>query len=474
MISVDDSEHGLLSHQYQPGESDIRLQLDDRTRPETSHQSKVGGHNQSQSQLHYTRMSGSPWQAVVWDAAQAKLLVASPETLNSADGGYQSSKQRRRLYNAIALNQWSQHSFDKASNSFFTPPEYSAIGCEIEDERCYGVMNYVRLTMPANITVGDTARFVARAGGNSACEAEYFFSFQNYHATNTSGVFDVPVTSAGSFTAVVTAECCSYMKFVTKPVSVASAPGECPKSMDGFSNACGCTTDEPATTFTPSLASVSRQTATEPLGECVAGRVDSANVNIDIDVRCDGGKYRAVLKTLTGKYEFQAGLLPGQQEVTGVESKGNTTKANSYDQIIELQALGFCPGAWYMKQAIVRHEQVHERHLEPSLENIASLIETSIERLTVDATAGKTKLQAIAEIKKLSGYSKVESDATVVWDDEYSTAIRFDHTNGSTAAAEHQVVKPMAESICAYAKMHNWDSHTACQSTTQVFDSQGK
>ncbi|MFT4926335.1 MAG: hypothetical protein ACI8WB_002433, partial [Phenylobacterium sp.] len=145
------------------------MQLDDRTRPESGHQSKVGGHNQSQSQLHYARMSGSPWQAVVWDADQAKLLIASPETLNSADAGYQSSKQRRRLYNAIAVNQWSQQSFDKASNSFFTPPEYSAIGCEIEEERCYGVMNYVTLTMSDNITVGDTVRFVARASGNRSC-----------------------------------------------------------------------------------------------------------------------------------------------------------------------------------------------------------------------------------------------------------------------------------------------------------------
>jgi YD repeat-containing protein len=52
LVSVDDSEQDLLSHEYQPGDADIRLQLDDRTRPENSHQSKIGGHNQSQSQLH--------------------------------------------------------------------------------------------------------------------------------------------------------------------------------------------------------------------------------------------------------------------------------------------------------------------------------------------------------------------------------------------------------------------------------------
>jgi hypothetical protein len=99
-----------------------------------------------------------------------------------------------------------------------------AIGCEIEEERCYGVMNYVTLTMSDNITVGDTVRFVARASGNRSCAAVYYFAFQNFYATNTTGVFDVPVTSAGTFNAVASAECCSYMKLVSKPVSVASGP----------------------------------------------------------------------------------------------------------------------------------------------------------------------------------------------------------------------------------------------------------
>ncbi len=124
-----DSDYGQTHYDYQKGESDIRLQLDDRTRPTQSIQSNISSHDQNQAAFLYARLNGSPWQAVVWNESLGKFLLPSPQQLNAPDAGYQSSKQRRRLYDAIALTQTKQYDFDKASNSFFLPPEYQSANC---------------------------------------------------------------------------------------------------------------------------------------------------------------------------------------------------------------------------------------------------------------------------------------------------------------------------------------------------------
>ncbi|MFT4926230.1 MAG: YD repeat-containing protein [Phenylobacterium sp.] len=222
---INDSETGQSSYQYQPDEIDIRRQLDDRTRTITGHQSRISSHNQSQSALHYARLNGSPWQAVVWHEALSRFLVPSPQQLHVPNIADQSSQQRRRLYDVLANSKASQHRFDKVSNSFFRPPEYLYSGCELEEEPCYGILSYVLLHAPTGATVGQTLRFTAKAGVNRSCAPEYNFAFQNYYTTNTTGVFDVPLTSSGTSNAVVTATCCDSIKWFTMAVDV--GPSDC-------------------------------------------------------------------------------------------------------------------------------------------------------------------------------------------------------------------------------------------------------
>jgi YD repeat-containing protein len=63
LTGVSDSNKGQANYVYQADEEDIRLPFDDRTKGATSVHSKVTSHNQTQAQLQYASVSGSPWQA---------------------------------------------------------------------------------------------------------------------------------------------------------------------------------------------------------------------------------------------------------------------------------------------------------------------------------------------------------------------------------------------------------------------------
>lgn len=196
-----DSISGPFDYDYQPSEVDIRVQLDDRTRQINSLQSKATGSNQNQSQLLYARMIGSPWQAVVWRESLGKFLVPSPASLNAPDVGYQSAKQRRRLYNAIAQTQTEQYEFDKASNSFFLPPEYQSANCHY-----FCTISQWTLQTPLTARVGEQLTFSSvilqhqcmmfyymdTEGATSVLSTDGAFS----HSFNTPGLKKVSVRAA--------------------------------------------------------------------------------------------------------------------------------------------------------------------------------------------------------------------------------------------------------------------------------------
>ncbi|MCJ8272339.1 MAG: DUF6531 domain-containing protein, partial [Psychrosphaera sp.] len=215
LIGVDDSKKGQFNYTYQKGEEDIRLQLDNRTKGATSQQTQITGNNQTQAQLHYARVTGSPWQSIIWSETLDKLLVPMPNEINSPDAGYQSAKQRRRLRDAKSTIKRQQLDHDKPSNSQFTPNEYNIVNCDIvgddgetggvnQDCYLYGVL----LDDPSTIKVGVPYTFSALAIGGYLCEPRYSFAIDGVVRGHTnSGYFTHTFTQSGEHTVQVNAEC---------------------------------------------------------------------------------------------------------------------------------------------------------------------------------------------------------------------------------------------------------------------------
>ncbi len=220
LIGVTDHEKGQLNYTYQKDEPDIRLQLDDRTKGAKSQQTQVTGHNQTQTQLHYARVSGSPWQSVVWNEALNRLLVPSLDQITAPDDGYQSAKQRRRLRDAKSTIKHQQRAYDKPSNAQFRPAEYSFSNCtsdaggpgDLNDSGGSGSDCYlygVILDAASTITAGSPYTFSAYSVADDKCTTtNYSFSIDNVAmGQNTSGYFPYTFTQPGAHSVQVSAEC---------------------------------------------------------------------------------------------------------------------------------------------------------------------------------------------------------------------------------------------------------------------------
>ena len=221
LTDINDSINGQSHYDYQKGEADIRLQLDDRTRPVQSIQHQISSHDQTQTAFLYARLNGSPWQAVIWNEPLGKLLLPSPHMLNSPDAGYQSGKQRRRLYNAISVHQADQYAFDKASNSFFLPPEYQSANCY------YGCKASLwSLQAPTQVKVGQSVSIVANVTQRN-CLMFYYLDVEGASTLSTTGYFNHTFTSAGSKSISVRSACqmCPLIgQQVTQTIEVATEP----------------------------------------------------------------------------------------------------------------------------------------------------------------------------------------------------------------------------------------------------------
>ncbi len=214
LTNVNDSQTGQVNYAYQKGEEGIRLQLDDRTKGERSNRAQVTAHNQTQAQLQYARMTGSPWQSVIWHDALNKFLVPLPGEINAPDTGFQSTKQRRRLRDAKSTIKHQQLEHDKPSNSQFTPSEYSLVNCSLGDDGEAGGVNQdcylhgVILDDASTITVGIPYVFSAFAVAGSECEPTYSFVVDGVNVgLSDSGYFTHTFTQSGSHSVQSNAQC---------------------------------------------------------------------------------------------------------------------------------------------------------------------------------------------------------------------------------------------------------------------------
>jgi len=223
----------------------------------------------------------------------------------------------------------------------------------------------------------------------------------------------------------------------------------------------GCTPGPPVP-FPPGSASLNGPVAGSiPLDPCAWGLTFPEAVRVTISARCDGTNWFAVLTQLTGDFSEQVRLLPAEQEVTG--PGGNTTQPNFCDQATELNALGFCPGAWYMIAAVQAHEDVHLTRFLPALVAQAPAIEITITTLSVPDAPGKTAATAATEIAALPAFPAALAQAQQTWLDEILIRVGNDHDPGGPCErAEHGVVDPMVGRICTHAKTNIWGPCPIC------------
>ncbi len=193
LTKVTDSEKGTSEYTYQPGEADIRRQLDDRTAGTQSNQRKASATLQALNNTSYTRPGGTPWPVLTLDSNLAVMDL--PTNIGLVDPGaiQQSANQRRRLYNATAFDDITQRRFDKASNSFFLPAEYAAVNCALG---CF--LGSITLNIPSTVNAGSSFTIVAAASNiGPTCEAITYDWYIN-------GAY-VPGGANGTLTTILTA-----------------------------------------------------------------------------------------------------------------------------------------------------------------------------------------------------------------------------------------------------------------------------
>lgn len=226
LTAVLNSVFGESSYQYAETEADIRKQLDERTSGNLADYRRASNTLGQLSQMHYSRSHGTPWITLAWNPELSIMDIPSEMGMVSSSAVREAADQRRRLYNVLATDPQLQRSFDKASNSYFLPPEYASANC------VFGIVGPVSLSAPSTAYVGTTIQVTASVLWVSPnCGAPYYYFTANgqYIGDGIAGFsFDilVDILTTGTLEIVVQVICSlvdSYTKFATKFVTKLSA-----------------------------------------------------------------------------------------------------------------------------------------------------------------------------------------------------------------------------------------------------------
>ena len=233
---IDGNQH--LNYHYQKGESDIRIQQDERTFISRLSKGK-SSHNNTNINHAYTRTVGTPHRFVYFDPYLNQFKLPSFEQILATDINHDAS-QRRRLYNAVAKQKTKQRDFDKPSNSIFIPPIYTAIHCELDF--CWELIE-VSLDGPTSAIVGQPVSFTATPvignmyDENHQCGLQHRFSVNDQIIEyNGHGLFNYTFGNAGSNKVEVRSNCqnCATWNFQYDQVIVGALPPQqdCPENAD--------------------------------------------------------------------------------------------------------------------------------------------------------------------------------------------------------------------------------------------------
>ena len=209
----------------------------------------------------------------------------------------------------------------------------------------------------------------------------------------------------------------------------------------------------PAAAASPSSFSLGPRDAADiaTWSACKWGGTRPDPLQIDTDCCEDGGNWHLVVKKVRSKVATHSRHLSGQSEATVASS----TSANFCTQVGDLDALGKCPGSWYMLSAVKAHEAVHNSEWKSSFPTDWPALETNIEGLSVPAS-GATKTKAAAEAQMRSNATFTKALDTSNGGGNFPTFWAIADPNASTDAAEHAIVDPRVEAICKKAKKEGW------------------
>jgi YD repeat-containing protein len=228
--NTDANPEDTQQYDYQNGEQDIRIQLDDRTAAINTPFRKTSRSMAGLNSTLYTRSSGMPWKNIIWDETLGNLMLASTQKQKSDK---YSSYQRRRLYDALSINPQQQIDFDKPSNSYFLPPEYVSINCEPSPTNCW--VQSIEIDGPTNAEAGQEVTFLAKVLKKNCIPKQSFYVRNKLIKSGTMRSFSYSFGNVGLNEVKIVSECdCGgtnpSTKTAIKTVTI-SAPPTPPKKV---------------------------------------------------------------------------------------------------------------------------------------------------------------------------------------------------------------------------------------------------
>ncbi|NQZ07460.1 MAG: hypothetical protein HRT35_09900 [Algicola sp.] len=449
LTGVNDNQKGQVNYAYQKDEEGIRVQLDDRTKGKRSNRTQVTANNQTQAQLQYARMTGSPWQSVIWHESLNKLLVPLPGEINAPDTGYQSAKQRRRLRDAKSIIKSQQLEHDRPSNSQFTPSEYSLVNCSLGDDGEAGGVNQdcylygVLLDAASTITIGIPYTFSALAIGGSECDPTYNFVIDGVDmGQSDSGYFTHSFGTPGEHSVQTTAhcrQCVGYYKWDGIGVNV-----QCPLPVTQTPTR--LTTINYIDTVIAPNASVSD----EVWGQMgFANGADLLTIDITPYYESSSDSWKARITQASSNYWMWWRLLPPRPTINKPNAvleatATQATKQNCTKMMTDLKSLGAHDVDWYVLEAVEEHEKEHEKEWKVMLDAAFLVITSEIEALSVPHVCGMTAAQAKTKFKALGEYIKILEDKKFEVADAFLDKL---DPSPATNAAEFRKTVPVITNI---------------------------
>jgi hypothetical protein len=182
------------------------------------------------------------------------------------------------------------------------------------------------------------------------------------------------------------------------------------------------------------------------------GLTYAEGVDLEIGASYDNGVWKAVLLGITGKYSVQTRMRPNVSEVAGT-----TNGVNFCKQVEDLFNLGYSKGTngldnnlWYTLPAVQAHEDVHVSRAYGAMSIAIYDIMAEVVAATVPCTNGKTKAQAILELRIRLEALDTRAKCRKIWDDTWDLYwLAADHAPGGPCyVAEHAVAEAVWQGIC--------------------------
>jgi hypothetical protein len=185
-------------------------------------------------------------------------------------------------------------------------------------------------------------------------------------------------------------------------------------------------------------------------GDCIWGETWSDPLTVTTTPCTDGTQWHVRVVHVESTIPTFSRLLPGQHEPT----TANSSAANFCTQVGDLDALGRCPGHWYMIDAVKAHELVHAGDWQTDFPTDFPKVQAAIEAIAVPASGATSSASAAeAAIRASTAFQA----ALQTGDHNFPTSGGRRGTTAATNAAERAVTEPRIQELCKHADAKKWD-----------------